>query len=97
MLQFYSAHQVNLEATVTASDAVKSATQGADMVVVEWKHKWQSDAADCYYIFTFKDANGNEITTITLDKNFTGVSDACKLGFPSPLLPSPSVLYPTVP
>ncbi len=83
VLQFYSAHQVNLEATVTASDAVKSATQGADMVVVEWKHKWQSDAADCYYIFTFKDANSNEITTITLDKNFTDVSDAYKLGFPA--------------
>ncbi len=83
VLQFYSAQQTNLEATVTASDVVKSATKGSDMVVVEWKHKWQSDAADCYYNFTFRDADGNEITTVTLDKNFTAVTDAYKLGFPN--------------
>ncbi|MBQ3110034.1 MAG: BNR-4 repeat-containing protein [Clostridia bacterium] len=81
VLQFYSAHQVNLEATVTASDAVKNATKGADMVVIEWKHKWQSDAADCYYNFTFRDADGNDITTFTLDKNVTDVSDTHKFGF----------------
>ncbi len=81
VLQFYSAHQANLEATVTASDAVKNATKDADMVVVEWKHKWQTDAADCYYNFTFRDAEDAEITTFTLDKNVTGVSDTHKFGF----------------
>ena len=81
VLQFYSAHQTNLEATVTASDAVKNATKGADMVVIEWKHKGQSDS-DCYYNFTFRDSDGNEVTTITLDKNFPVVSETHKMGFP---------------
>ena len=81
VLQFYSAHQTNLDATVTASDEVKNATKGADMVVIEWKHKWQSDAADCYYNFTFRDAEGTEVTTFTLDKNVTDVSATHKMGF----------------
>ncbi len=82
VLQFYSAHQVNLEATVTASDAVKTATKDADMVVIEWKHKGQTDT-DCYYNFTFRDVDGNEVTTITLDKNFTAVADTHKMGYPA--------------
>ncbi len=82
VLQFYSAYQTNLAATVTASEAVRNATKGSDMVVVEWKHKWQSGAADCYYNFTFSDAEGVEIAAFTLDKNFTAVTDTYKLGFP---------------
>ncbi|MGM9550865.1 MAG: BNR-4 repeat-containing protein [Clostridia bacterium] len=82
VLQFYSAYQINLEATVTASDAVKEASQNGDMLVIEWKHKGQSDN-DCYYTFTFRDALGNEITTITLDKNHTDVTDTHKMGFPA--------------
>lgn len=81
VLQFYSARQVALDATVTASTAVKNSTKGSDMVVIEWKHKGQP-TSDNYYNFTFRDANDAEITTITLDKNFPVVTDTHKMGFP---------------
>ena len=82
VLQFYSAGQTNLEATVTASDEVKNATTGANMVVIEWKHKGQPDS-DNYYTFAFCDVEGTEITTLTLDKNFTASSETHKMGFPA--------------
>ncbi|MGM9552041.1 MAG: hypothetical protein ACI3XA_07280 [Clostridia bacterium] len=81
VLQFYSANQTDLNATVTASTAVKNATKGSDVMIIEWKHKGQPHT-DNYYSFTFRDANGAEITTVTLDKNFPVVIDSHKMGFP---------------
>ncbi len=100
VLQFYSPSGTDTDAVVTASDSVQSASQDGDVLIIEWKHKWQEGADNCYYDFSFKDVNDNEITFLKLDKNATtpgashsGNDDIYAMGFPSNYTPMAIVAY----
>ena len=80
VLQFYTSG-VDCTGAVTASAEVQEATRDVDVLVIEWKHKWQEGANDCYYDFTFYDTNDNIIASTNLDKNFTAVTENQKFGW----------------
>ncbi len=100
VLQFYAADQTDCTGLVTASESVQSASQNGDMLIIEWKHKWQEGADNCYYDFYFKDVNDTEIAFLKLDKNAQtpGAShydndEIYALGFPSNYTPVALVVY----
>ena len=102
VLQFYAADQTDCTGLVTASQAVQSASQDGDMLIIEWKHKWQEGADNCYYDFYFKDVNDTEIAFLKLDKNAQtpGAShpdannnEIYAMGFPANYTPMALVVY----